>query len=225
MSIFGKKFIYNSKLAIPISNGGLLIALLWPGTVPPDGRFRKPLVTVYLEAILHYFSNLSFSSCSRIYWSIVLTHYTGCRIGEILGLIYDDFQEGLLSVNKQHAKDLAFDEDGILKSSFTMDTARIMSLRQIPVIYMILQMFVLLLTGITRRSALKKRTFAHTVIPLGQISAVRVFRSRRLPSCLDMTIFLRLRNIMWRFLPMKKLMRLRKKDKSLKSLKFQAYHV
>lgn len=64
---------------------------------------------------------------------IVLAYYTGCRIGEILGLTYDDFQDGMLSVNKQHARDLDFDEDGNVKARYDINVPKTAnSIRKIP---------------------------------------------------------------------------------------------
>ncbi len=64
---------------------------------------------------------------------IVLAYYTGCRIGEILGLTYDDIQDGTLSVNKQHARDLAFDEDGNVKAKYDINVPKTAnSIRKIP---------------------------------------------------------------------------------------------
>lgn len=64
---------------------------------------------------------------------IVIAYYTGCRIGEILGLTYNDFRDGLLSVNKQHARDLDFDEDGNIKAKYDISEPKTAnSIRKIP---------------------------------------------------------------------------------------------
>ena len=64
---------------------------------------------------------------------IVLAYYTGCRIGEILGLTYEDFQDGLLRVNKQHARELDFDEDGNIKAKYDINEPKTAnSIRKIP---------------------------------------------------------------------------------------------
>ena len=64
---------------------------------------------------------------------IVLAYYTGCRIGEILGLTYDDIQDGTLSVNKQHARDLDFDENGKIKAKYDISLPKTAnSIRKIP---------------------------------------------------------------------------------------------
>lgn len=64
---------------------------------------------------------------------IVLAYYTGCRIGEILGLTYDDFQDGTLRVNKQHARELAFDENGKIKAKYDINVPKTAnSIRTIP---------------------------------------------------------------------------------------------
>ena len=64
---------------------------------------------------------------------IVLAYYTGCRIGEILGLTYGDIQDGTLSVNKQHARALAFDENGNVMTKYDINVPKTAnSIRKIP---------------------------------------------------------------------------------------------
>ena len=64
---------------------------------------------------------------------IVIAYYTGCRIGEILGLTYADISDKTLSVSKQLSRDFELLDDGTTKTVYKINTPKTRnSIRLIP---------------------------------------------------------------------------------------------
>ena len=69
----------------------------------------------------------------RFRFLIVIAYYTGCRIGEILGLKYDDIVNNTLTVCRQHSRDLELHEEGDVQTIYAINTPKTSnSIRKIP---------------------------------------------------------------------------------------------
>lgn len=69
----------------------------------------------------------------RMRFFIVLAYYTGCRIGELLALTYDDITKDGLKINKQLGETMDFDENGKMISGYAITSPKsAKSVRTIP---------------------------------------------------------------------------------------------
>lgn len=69
----------------------------------------------------------------RFKFLIVLAYYTGCRIGELLGLTYDDIKDGKIFIEKQHGRKMIVSQDGDVSTTYDISTPKTASsVRNLP---------------------------------------------------------------------------------------------